>query len=204
MIFTAELLRFTGAKLIVFGVGLLPLAWIFFAVLTDRLGANPQEYLIRQTGEWGLRFLCLTLLITPLRVISKTPELSLFRRILGLLTYTYAILHLLCYSWFDMNFDWFDISRDIIKRPFILVGISSFVLMTPLALTSFNSAIKRLGVKRWRILHRLIYLISLLVLLHFFWMRSGKQNFFDVFIYAVLIGLLLGFRLLSNVIGKKK
>ena len=139
---------------------LLPFVWLFYSALTNQLGANPAEALIRATGDWTLRFLCIVLAITPLRVISNTPALARFRRMLGLFVYFYVLAHLLSYSWFDMGFDVADIFRDIIKRPFILVGFAAFLLLTPLAATSFNAAIRRLGAKRWQMLHRLVYLIA--------------------------------------------
>jgi len=159
------------------------------------LGANPAEALIRALGDWTLRFLCIVLAVTPLRIITKTPALARFRRMLGLFVYFYVVLHLLSYSWFDMGFDFTDIAKDIAKRPFILVGFSAFVLLTPLAATSFNAAIKAMGAKRWQWLHKLVYLIAGLGLLHFFWMRAGKNNFAEVFVYAAIVALLLGWRL---------
>ena len=182
------------AKPVVFVLCLLPFAWLFYGAFTNNLGANPAEYLIRATGDWTLRFLCIVLAVTPLRVLSSTPQLARFRRMLGLFVYFYVVLHLLSYSWFDMGFDVPDIANDIAKRPFILVGFSAFVLLTPLAVTSFNRAIKALGAKRWQLLHKLVYLIAGLGLLHFFWMRAGKNNFTEVFVYAAIIAVLLGWR----------
>ena len=184
-----------AAKPILFVVCLLPFAWLFYNALTNNLGANPAEALIRATGDWTLRFICIVLAVTPLRVISKTPTLARFRRMLGLFVYFYVVVHLLSYSWFDMGFDVSDIAKDIAKRPFILVGFASFLLLTPLAATSFNAAIKALGAKRWQMLHKLVYVIACLALLHFFWMRAGKNNFAEVFVYAAIIGVLLGWRL---------
>lgn len=189
-----RLLLHPAAKPLVFLLCLLPFAWLFYAALTNQLGANPQEALIRATGDWTLRFLCIVLTVTPLRVISGTPALARFRRMLGLFVYFYVIVHLLSYGWFDMGFDVADIAKDIAKRPFILVGFSCFVLLTPLAATSFNAAIKALGAKRWQLLHKLVYLIAGLALLHFFWMRAGKNNFAEVFVYAAIIATLLGWR----------
>ena len=182
------------AKPVVFVLCLLPFAWLFYGAFTNNLGANPAEYLIRATGDWTLRFLCIVLAVTPLRVLSSTPQLARFRRMLGLFVYFYGVLHLLSYSWFDMGFDVPDIAKDIAKRPFILVGFSAFVLLTPLAATSFNRAIKALGGKRWQMLHKLVYLIAGLGLLHFFWMRAGKNDFTEVFVYAAIIAVLLGWR----------
>ncbi len=186
-----------AAKPVLFALCLLPFAWLVYGAFTNNLGANPAEYLIRSTGDWTLRFLCITLAVTPLRVIAGLPTLARLRRMLGLFVYFYVVLHLLSYSWFDMGFDIADIAKDIAKRPFILVGFSGFLLLTPLALTSFNKAVKAMGAKRWQALHKLVYVIAGLGLLHFFWMRAGKNNFAEVFVYAAIIALLLGWRLLQ-------
>lgn len=189
-----KLLLHPFAKPLVFVVCLLPFAWLFYAALGNQLGANPAEALIRAMGDWTLRFICIVLAVTPLRVISGTPALARFRRMLGLFAYFYVVMHLLSYSWFDMGFDVPAIAKDIAKRPFILVGFSAFVLLTPLAATSFNAAIKALGAKRWQWLHKLVYLVAGLGLLHFFWMRAGKNNFTEVFVYAAIVAALMGWR----------
>jgi sulfoxide reductase heme-binding subunit YedZ len=163
-------------------------------IFQETLGPNPAEYLIRSTGELALRMLCLTLLITPLRVQFNLPELARFRRGLGLLTFFYAFMHALCYSLLDMELVWNDIVKDIVKRPFILVGALSFVLLTLLASTSFNRAVKAMGAQRWRKLHQAVYVIAGLAILHFFWMRSGKKNYEEVMVYGAILGLLLGWR----------
>lgn len=190
------------AKSLVFGLCLMPFSWLLYCAITNQLGANPAEALIRATGDWTLRFLCIVLAVTPLRVISKTPALARFRRMLGLFVYFYVTVHFLSYSWFDMGFDVPDISKDIAKRPFILVGFLALLLLTPLAATSFNRAIKTLGAKRWQTLHKLVYLIAGLGLLHFFWMRAGKNNFAEVFVYVAILGVLLGWRLARFLKGK--
>jgi sulfoxide reductase heme-binding subunit YedZ len=191
------------AKPLVFVMALLPFSWLLYGALTNNLGANPAEYLIRAAGDWTLRFLCIVLAVTPLRVMTGTPALARFRRMLGLFVYFYVVVHLLSYSWFDMGFDVADIAKDIAKRPFILVGFSAFLLLTPLAATSFNAAIKYLGAKRWQWLHKLVYVIAGLGLLHFFWMRAGKNNFAEVFVYAAILALLLGWRLLQYLRKKR-
>ncbi len=183
-----------AAKPVVFLLALLPFAWLAWGAFTDSLGANPAEYLIRSSGDWTLRFICIVLAVTPLRVMTKTPALARFRRMLGLFAYFYVCLHLLSYGFFDMGLDFADIAKDITKRPFILVGFSAFVLLTPLAATSFNRAIKALGAKRWQMLHRLVYVIAGLGLLHFVWMRAGKNNFGEPVVYAAIIAVLLGWR----------
>jgi sulfoxide reductase heme-binding subunit YedZ len=182
------------AKPVVFVLALLPLAWLVYGAVANKLGANPAEYLIRSTGDWTLRFLCLTLAVTPLRVGFGLAALARFRRMLGLFTYFYVVLHFLCYGWLDMGFDFADIAKDIAKRPFILVGFSAFVLLTPLAATSFNRAVKALGARRWQALHKLVYVIAGLGILHFFWMRAGKNDFAEVAVYAVILAVLLGWR----------
>jgi methionine sulfoxide reductase heme-binding subunit len=196
------LLMHPAAKVILFVLALLPFCWLFYGAATNQLGANPAEHLIRATGDWTLRFLCMTLAVTPLRVITGTPSLLRFRRMLGLFVYFYVVLHLLSYSWFDMGFDVPDIAKDIAKRPFILVGFSGFLLLTPLAATSFNRAVKAMGARRWQALHKLVYVIAGLALLHFFWMRAGKRNFAEVAVYAAIIAVLLGWRLVQR--WKKK
>ena len=173
---------------------ILPFVWLMWGAANNALGANPAEYLIRATGDWTLRLLCITLAVTPLRMVLGLPELAKFRRMLGLFTYFYVVLHLLCYSWLDMGFEWGDIGADIAKRPFILVGFGAFVLLTPLALTSFNRAIRWLGAKRWQWLHRLVYAVAVLAVLHFFWMRAGKSDFAEVFVYASVLIALLAWR----------
>lgn len=194
MYFLQKLLRLSSAKPLVLLFGLVPFAWLFWGAATDALGANPAEFLSRATGDWTLRFLCLALAITPLRQFLGWPELARFRRMLGLLTYFYVLLHLLCYSWLDMGFDWADTVRDIIKRPFIWLGFGAFVLLTLLAATSLNRAVRWLGSKRWQRLHQSVYAIAALSLLHFFWMRAGKNNFTEVWVYAAVIAVLLGWR----------
>ena len=183
-----------AAKPVVFGLCLLPLAWLVWATATDQLGANPAEALIRATGDWTLRALCLVLTVTPLRVLTTTPQLARYRRMLGLFVFFYALLHLLSYVWFDMGFDWAEILRDIAKRPFILVGSLALALLALLAATSFNRAIKALGGRRWQMLHRSVYAVAGLAVLHFFWMRAGKNDFAEVAVYAAILGVLLGWR----------
>ena len=173
----------------------LPAAWLIYAAFSDLLGANPAEALIRQTGDWTLRGLCVVLAITPLREITGTPALLRFRRTLGVTTFVYACLHMLCYAWFDQGLAFDDIWRDILKRPFIWLGFGALLAMLPLALTSFNTAIRWMGVKRWQTLHRLVYATAVLAVLHFFWMRAGKNDFAEVGVYAAILGSLLAWRI---------
>jgi sulfoxide reductase heme-binding subunit YedZ len=186
-----------AAKPLVFALCLLPFAFLLYGAFVDpeSLGSNPAETVIRNTGDWTLRFLCITLAVTPLRQITKLAALARFRRMLGLFSFFYGVLHFLAYSWLDMGLDLEAITADIPKRPFALVGFLALLLMVPLAATSFNRAIKALGAKRWQTLHKLVYAVILLGLLHFFWMRAAKNNFAEVAIYAAVIAVLLGWRL---------
>lgn len=187
-----------AAKPVVFALCLGPFAWLFYGALANQLGANPAEALIRSTGDWTLRLLCVALAVTPLRVQFGLAPLARFRRMLGLFVFFYALLHLLCYSWFDMGFDLGEIVLDVAKRPFILVGMLAFVLLLALAATSFNRAIRWLGGKRWQALHRTVYAVAALALLHFFWMRAGKNHFGEVAVYAAIIAALLAWRVWNH------
>nr|WP_225784422.1 protein-methionine-sulfoxide reductase heme-binding subunit MsrQ [Xenophilus sp. Marseille-Q4582] len=199
-----RLLMPAAVKPLVFGLCLLPFAGLLYGAWADALGPNPAEHLIRATGDWTLRLLCVALAVTPLRVMARLPVLARWRRMLGLFAFFYAVLHLLCYAWFDMGFVLGDIAADIAKRPFILVGFAAFVGLALLAATSFNRAVRALGGRRWQALHRLVYVIAGLALLHFFWMRAGKQDFGEVAVYAAIVALLLGWRLWRRLTKKRR
>jgi sulfoxide reductase heme-binding subunit YedZ len=199
----ARVLLHPAAKALLFIACLLPFAALVQGAATDALGPNPAEALIRGTGDWVLRFLCLTLAVTPLRQATGWHALARFRRMLGLFTFFYVVLHFLAYAWLDMGFDPAAIAKDIPKRPFALVGFAAFVLMLPLAATSFNRAIKALGPARWQALHRCVYAIVLLGLLHFFWMRAGKNDFAEVAVYAVVVAVLLGWRVVRALLHRR-
>ena len=190
-----RVLAHPAAKPLVFGLYLLPVAWLVWAAVADQLGANPAEALIRGLGDWTLRALVLVLAITPLRVTLGWPQLARFRRMAGLFVFFYASLHWLAYVWFDMGFVWADVVADVPKRPFILVGTLGWLLLLALAATSFNRAIRWLGSPRWQRLHRAVYAVAVLAVLHFFWMRAGKNDFAEVAVYAALLAVLLGWRL---------
>jgi len=192
---TRSALQHPAAKPALFALALLPFIGLAVGVLQQALGPNPAETLIRSLGDWTLRFFCLTLAITPLRQWTGWVALARFRRMLGLFAAFYATLHFCAYAVFDMGLDIGAIVRDVAKRPFILVGTLAFLLMLPLAATSFNRAVRALGAARWQRLHRLVYAIAVLAILHFFWMRAGKRDFAEVFVYAGVIGVLLGWRL---------
>ena len=184
-------------KPLVFVACLAPLAWLVVAAASNALGANPAEALIRSLGEWALRFLCLALAVTPLRQLTGQPALARLRRMVGLWAFAYALLHLLAYAWLDRGLEWGELLADIAQRPFILVGTLAWGLLLLLALTSFDAAMRWLGGKRWRALHRAVYLVAPLALLHFYWMRAGKRNWLEVGVYALVLGLLLGWRAYS-------
>lgn len=183
-----------AAKPVVWLLWLSPLAWLVWGVLANSLGANPAEALIRSTGDWALRALWLALAVTPLRQWLQLPALARFRRLLGLFAFFYATLHLVSYAWLDMGWSAAEIVADVWQRPFILVGMLTLVLLLVLALTSPRTMLRRLGGVRWQRLHRTVYGAGLLALLHFYWMRTGKNDTAEVAVYAVLLAMLLGWR----------
>jgi len=187
----------------VFVLALMPLVRLVLLGAQDRLSANPIEFITRSSGDWTLYFLCITLAVTPLRRLSGWSWLLKLRRMLGLFTFFYACLHFTTFIWFDHFFDLPAMWTDILKRPFIAVGASAFVLLIPLALTSNGTMVRMLG-RRWQLLHRLIYLIALLALLHFWWMRAGKQNFAQPLWIAALVGVLLGSRVVGWWRGRQR
>ncbi len=174
----------------VFVAALIPLARMVYLTVTGQL-VDPLEFITRGTGDWTLYFLSLTLAVTPLRKLSGWNWLIKLRRMLGLYTFFYGFLHFMTFLWFDHFFDLAEMWKDVLKRPFITVGFIAFVLLIPLAVTSTNGMIKRLGGKRWQWLHRLIYVIAPLALLHFWWMKAGKHDFGQPILFIVIIGTLL-------------
>lgn len=182
------------AKFLIFTIALIPLAKLAAGAVyfPEWLGANPAEFITRTTGDWTLRFLLITLAVTPLRNLLGWNWLLRFRRMLGLYAFCYAVMHLSSYVAFDQLFDVMEILNDIIKRPFITVGFAALVLMLPLAITSTNGMVRRLGARRWLALHRLIYLIAPLGVLHFWWMV--KSDITEPAIYGLILTILLGYR----------
>ncbi|MET3136644.1 sulfoxide reductase heme-binding subunit YedZ [Undibacterium sp. GrIS 1.2] len=178
-------------KAVLFVIGLLPFVRLVAFTFLDKLGANPVEFITRNTGDWTLYLLCITLSVTPLRKLTQWNWLIRLRRMTGLFAFFYALLHFTTFLWFDHFFDLTEMWADVIKRPFITVGFIAFVLLLPLALTSTNSMIKRLGGKRWQWLHRLVYVIVPLGILHYFWMKAGKHDFFQPIIFGTIVALLL-------------
>jgi len=180
-------------KIILFIVSLIPATWLVYALLTNQLGANPIEAITRETGLWALRFLWLTLLITPLRWLTGWNQLATLRRMLGLYVFFYALLHMLLYLWLDQFFDLNDIIKDIIKRPFITIGFFTFTALLPLVITSNNAMVKRLGGKRWKKLHQLTYFIAIASSVHFYMLV--KQDKTEPLFYMALLVILFALRL---------
>ncbi|GLT23817.1 protein-methionine-sulfoxide reductase heme-binding subunit MsrQ [Zoogloea oryzae] len=179
-------------KAALFAACLLPAFLLWRGFELDTLGANPIEAITRGTGDWTLRFLLITLAVTPLRKLTGWHWVVRLRRMLGLFAFAYGTAHLLTYLWLDQFFDWYAIARDILKRPFITVGFAALVLMAPLAATSSNAAIRRLGGRRWQALHRAIYPIAVLGCVHFWWLV--KKDITEPLIYTAITAALLGIR----------
>ena len=179
-------------KALVFALCATPAVLLVIGWFDHALGANPIEAVIHTTGEWTLRLLLITLAVTPLRKLTGWHWLLRLRRMLGLFAFTYACLHLLAYAWLDLFFDWRAIAEDILQRPYLTVGFAAFVLMVPLALTSSNAAIRRMGGRQWQSLHRSIYAIAMLGVVHFWW--QVKADVLEPAIYAVILAALLGVR----------
>jgi len=180
-------------KAAVFVACLMPLALLALRAWRDQLGANPIEYITRATGWWTLTFLMITLTVTPARRLLSMPWLLRLRRMLGLFAFFYASLHFTTYIWLDQFFDFSDIVKDVVKRPFITVGFTAFVLLIPLAATSTNAMVKRLGARRWQWLHRAVYVIGTLGVIHFLWLV--KKDIREPLVYALVLAVLLGARL---------
>ncbi|MFY9315383.1 MAG: protein-methionine-sulfoxide reductase heme-binding subunit MsrQ [Burkholderiales bacterium] len=193
----------SAVKALVFIAALLPLARLAAGVayFPEWLGANPAEYITRATGDWTLRFLLVTLAVTPARELLGWNWLLRLRRMLGLYAFFYGVVHLSSYVSFDHVFQVGEILADIVKRPFITVGFSALLLMVPLAVTSTNAMLRRLGAKRWLALHRLVYVIAPLGVLHFWWMV--KRDVTEPAIYAVILALLLGYRALRHTVERR-
>ena len=184
----------TFPKVVVLINSLIPLGLLFSDLYRNRVGPNPLEFATRTTGMLTLVFLCLTLAVTPLRKIFGINSLVKFRRMLGLFAFFYGSLHLLTYVWFDRQFKLLSVVQDVAQRPFILVGMTAFVLMVPLALTSTNRMVKRLGGKLWAKLHRLVYIAAIAAVVHFWMLVKSDTSLPLTFAFIVLF--LLGYRIL--------
>lgn len=182
-------------KPVLFLLCLMPFVILLIAAINDNLGTNPVETLTHETGQWALRFLLIGLAVTPLRRLLKAAWLIKLRRMLGLYAFFYATLHFITYLWLDQFFDWYEIIIDIPKRPFITIGFVSLLLLLPLVLTSTNAMQRRLG-KKWLALHKLVYVIPVLVLIHFVW--SLKADYSEPLSYALVFVILLLMRLIYD------
>lgn len=180
-------------KAVLFTACLVPAARLAWLAWRDGLGANPIEAVTRSTGWWTLALLAVTLAVTPLRRLLGAPWLLRLRRMLGLFAFGYAALHFTTYLWLDQFFDLAEIARDVVKRPFITVGFAAFVLLLPLAATSTNAMVRRLGARRWQRLHRAVYVIAVLGVLHYWWLV--KKDVTEPALFALLVGALLAARL---------
>ncbi len=183
-------------KISLFVASLIPAVWLTYALLTNQLGANPIEAITRETGLWALRFLWITLLITPLRWLTGWNKLTTLRRMLGLYVFFYATLHMLLYLWLDQFFDINDIITDIIKRPFITIGFFTFTALIPLVITSNNAMVKRLGGKRWKRLHRLTYFIAIASSIHFYMLVKLDKT--EPLVYIVILSVLFAVRIYNK------
>lgn len=182
-------------KIVVYIVGFIPAVWLFHAGVTDQLGADPMRYLEQALGLWALRFLIATLAVTPLRQLFSI-NLLRYRRALGLLAFYYALLHLVTYTVLDQGLDFAAIGADIVKRPYITIGMATLVILVPLALTSNNAAIRRMGGQAWARLHRLVYLAAIGAALHFILVVKSWPP--EPLIYAAIVAMLLGYRLVRS------
>ena len=192
--------RFLKVHLPIIILGLIPIFRLIYLGFNEGngLGANPIEFITRSTGTWALVFLCITLAVTPLRKIFGLSKLQQHRRTFGLLMFFYAICHFSIWFWLDHNLDVIDMLTDVYKRPFITVGFIAFLATIPLAVTSNQWSIRRLK-RQWGKLHKLVYAIAILGILHFFWHKAGKNDFFVVGVYASVIGALLGYRAIQMI-----
>lgn len=181
-------------KVFTFIACLCPFIYLAIQAVLNHLGANPVEKITHFTGTCTLVFLCLTLLVTPVRKVFGLPFLLRIRRMLGLYAFFYVTCHLLTWILFDRGLEWSSMVPDIYKRPFITIGMSAFILMIPMALTSFNRAIRWLGGKKWQRIHYLIYPVAILGVVHYYWLRSAKHNFGDVYPFMIAVSVLLGYR----------
>jgi sulfoxide reductase heme-binding subunit YedZ len=194
------LLNSKWSKPVVFLLCLLPLAALGWRALHGELTANPIEFITHATGDWTLRFLVITLCVTPFRKILHLPELIRFRRMLGLFTFFYASLHFTTYIWLDKFFDLSEMWKDIAKRKYITVGFTAFLLLIPLAVTSTAGWIRRLGGKRWQRLHRLIYFSAALGVIHYYWLV--KSAVIRPLTYGAVVTVLLLWRLFASLSRK--
>ncbi len=186
------MLRQRWTKALVFLAGLLPLFWVCWRAWQQNLTANPIEYITHFTGDWTIRFLVFTLAVTPLRKLLGLPDLIRFRRMIGLYAFFYGTLHFITYIWLDKFFDLSEMAKDVAKRPYITAGFTAFVLMIPLAVTSTAGWIRRIGGKRWQMLHRLVYMSAIAGVIHYYWLVKSDVRLPAM--YGAFVAVLLGYR----------
>jgi len=182
------------AKVVLFVLCLLPAVLLAWRGFHDELGANPLERITHATGDWTIRFLLVTLSVTPFRKLFNQPKLARFRRMLGLFAFFYGCLHLMTWVWFDKFFDWHEMLKDVVKRRFITVGMTALVLMIPLAITSTSGWVRRLGFVRWQKLHRLIYFSALLGVIHYYWLVKSDVRL--PLMYGAILAVLMAYRVM--------
>ncbi len=187
-------------KLVTLAACLIPLLWLFFDIAFDNLGSNPIQALHIRLGDWSLRFLCVTLAITPIQTMTKWRGMADYRQMFGLYSFFYATLHLLTYLAIDNNFEWSLIGTDIIESPYIWFGVVAYWVVFALAITSPKWVMKRMG-KSWKKLHRLIYIASMAAVIHYFWQLKG--NLAEPLLYLIIIFFLLGFRVLAGLTSRQ-
>ena len=195
------MLRKKWIKVPVWILCLAPVCWLAWRAWNQDLTANPIEYITHFTGDWTIRFLVFTLAITPVRKLLKVPDLIRFRRLLGLFAFFYGFLHFSTYLGVDKFFDFHDIWADVAKRPYITMGFTAFVLMIPLAVTSTTGWIRRMGGKRWQLMHRLVYGSAVAGVIHYYWLV--KSDIRQPRLYAILFGILLGYRAVVWIMARR-
>lgn len=189
-------------KTFVFIAALGPLGWLVLKAFQNDLGANPVEFVTHATGDTALILLLCSLAITPLRKVAQLPDLIRFRRMLGLFAFFYASLHLLTFLGLDHHFNWPEVLPDVYKRPFVTAGFTAWLLMVPLALTSTAWSIRKMGGKKWQALHRLVYFSAIAGVVHYWWLV--KKDITDPAIYAVILALLIGYRLALRFVDRRR
>jgi sulfoxide reductase heme-binding subunit YedZ len=203
MAFNPTPAQFKGIKAAIFIAALLPFLRMVYLSVTGSL-ADPLEFITHSSGDWTLYFLVITLAVTPLRRLFKWNWVVRLRRMVGLYAFFYAFLHFTAFLWFDHFFDVAAMWKDVLKRPFITVGFIAFVLLIPLAVTSTNAMVRKLGGKRWQWIHRLIYIIAPLGILHYYWMKSAKNNIGQPILFGVMVAVLLALRVYWSATKKAK
>ena len=192
----------TGLWYVFWLLSCIPFVRLVVLGFNNGLGANPVEFITRDTGSWALYLLCITLAVTPVRKLTGWHWLARMRRMLGLMSFFYLCLHFTAFFWFEHFFDVVAMWQDVITRPFIAVGLVALLLLLPLAVTSWSKMMRLLGGKRWQMLHRLIYLAAPLAVVHFLWAKAGKNLVFEPILFAVIVSVLLVARVATRFLRK--